>query len=596
MWTTMKVNKVEVDVKDMGRFHRACLEGSIRPEDLKEMMNDGGVDANEPDPQYGNAPIALATVDYHSKALGLVRLLLDAGANPNVTYHDPSFRNMRCPDHGSTPLHFCAGNSPDNRHYRVNADVVQLLLRRGAHAHVVNARTGKTPLHGAMARCDFNDVAVSERIVDLLLEHGAGVNARDRKGRTPLVDCLYPENGYGTFQLHPSQKVSLESPTVARILIDAGADLERESCEGDADDRKVTQCVDLALDSWLGDPDELGVAGERLTEVLEFLTQVAPAMRRRSIAEGNRYGSDYSDMVVGGTFLHRVLRCYDGGIDNNIEDGIFVDHVDPCIERFPGGGDEDVLAYVDPETGYTAVHQLILNDRMKEDELFDPFNDFGLDGYIAQTLQGLHDRSAARAATDGSAGQVLNLNAASSKYGFTPLHYAVQKGYKKTILKLVELGADVTARTKINGWTPLHMAAASKYPASDSIKLEENCERQPLDLEVIQTVVACGASVDAVTSNCEENVLHLLCKADRNTSDKEQTKALLDVVKWILEQDGCDPSVEDTSGKTATQWAVLTNKPTEVVHLLLNRDPSTLLQAQADDGERSAKRGKVNDH
>lgn len=62
--------------------------------------------------------------------------------------------------------------------YRKNADVVKLLLTKGAF---VNSRTdnGITPLHMAVT---YDSV----RIVQLLLGEGADINAKDRWGKTPL--------------------------------------------------------------------------------------------------------------------------------------------------------------------------------------------------------------------------------------------------------------------------------------------------------------------------------------------------------------------------------------------------------------------------
>ena len=86
--------------------------------------------------------------------------MIAAGADVNQTQPD-----------GSTPLHWAA--------YRVDRELVNALLRKGARAKVVN-RYGASPLAEAVK------VANAE-LVGMLLEAGADANVANEDGQTPLM-------------------------------------------------------------------------------------------------------------------------------------------------------------------------------------------------------------------------------------------------------------------------------------------------------------------------------------------------------------------------------------------------------------------------
>ena len=82
-----------------------------------------------------------------------------------------------------TPLHRVAWErhrEPTSSAIAAAVDAVAVLLRNGADVHAVAEQDGATPLH----RADLVEVA------DLLLKSGADVNARDRKGFTPLYGVI----------------------------------------------------------------------------------------------------------------------------------------------------------------------------------------------------------------------------------------------------------------------------------------------------------------------------------------------------------------------------------------------------------------------
>lgn len=110
--------------------------------------------------------------------LALMKILLDAGADPNMTTEDHT-----------TPFMMAAGlNWHDISSLGSEKDslaMMQLLLDRGADVNAFNDE-GLTALHGAAQRG-------SAELVNFLLGKGAILNARNKRGRTPLDEAIGDE-------------------------------------------------------------------------------------------------------------------------------------------------------------------------------------------------------------------------------------------------------------------------------------------------------------------------------------------------------------------------------------------------------------------
>ncbi|GBM91416.1 hypothetical protein AVEN_204284-1, partial [Araneus ventricosus] len=112
-----------------------------------------------------------------------IRQLLARGENPNRQRYG-----------GSTPLHD-AVQSPEE-----NIGVVRELINAGANVNLSTHYPGLTPLHFAVIHRKW-------RAVDVLIESGASVNAKDIQGKTilhfaisismvyqpPIINVLWPD-------------------------------------------------------------------------------------------------------------------------------------------------------------------------------------------------------------------------------------------------------------------------------------------------------------------------------------------------------------------------------------------------------------------
>jgi mono/diheme cytochrome c family protein len=147
------------------------------------------------------APALESNAEYD--AAGLVNKLIDHGANPNPRlkramlkrHHD--FQQERILTEGATPLMRAARYG--------DAKLVRVLLERGAdptlttkdgtnalmfaagvNLAAVRDDQGLTALHGAVQRGQGSGNGSGEKVIALLVERGAKLDIKDKRGRTPL--------------------------------------------------------------------------------------------------------------------------------------------------------------------------------------------------------------------------------------------------------------------------------------------------------------------------------------------------------------------------------------------------------------------------
>jgi ankyrin repeat protein len=237
--------------RDEPALHRAARLGDH--ESIRHLVS-AGADINQPfdmalDPGGRSAlatPLMVAAGSGDGAGLETMRLLLDSGADPLLKFEWGSIARFAAgglgwnylPGGDAARLHLCLDlgcdpNETDERGVTLLADAaatgdvdrVKVLLDAGAQPNVA-ATAVATPSFMRFPGSPFDDNAPSSfriplhnavevdeiEIVSLLIAAGAEVQAVDRGRRTALF--------------------SARSPEVARVLVNAGLDIEAQDCLG----------------------------------------------------------------------------------------------------------------------------------------------------------------------------------------------------------------------------------------------------------------------------------------------------------------------------------------------------------------------------
>ena len=150
----------------------------------------------------------------------------------------------------------------------------------------------------------------------------------------------------------------------------------------------------------------------------------------------------------------------------------------------------------------------------------------------------------------------VDIHVLDKKYGFAPLHYAAEGGYKEIVELLLAKGADVNQRDKI-GKTPTYWAMRYGRKEVTAI-LRKHGGKTEIELAPKTSIW------NAVAANNIEFVKELLISGeDVNAKFTKGARPLhatgmfgrKDVAEFLIAK-GADVNAKDNNGETALDWAV----------------------------------------
>ena len=195
-----------------------------------------GADVNAKDTFDQNTPLYYATRHHDNPNAKVIALLLEHGADPTAESYEEicSDRPDACEIVSTTILYSAVD-------WYADPNVVRLLLEHGANPNIKNGHTylgpvsERTPMLAAAMQPNL-------QIIELLLEYDADINAKTRRGWTPLylmaaeaspalIELMLAKGAdvnaktdYGETSLH--EAAYNPNPDVVRLLLDYGADIK----------------------------------------------------------------------------------------------------------------------------------------------------------------------------------------------------------------------------------------------------------------------------------------------------------------------------------------------------------------------------------
>ncbi|KAJ8688278.1 hypothetical protein QAD02_024073 [Eretmocerus hayati] len=166
----LQVQKTPVEILDHSFFHLICIAGDL--ELIKHHLANGA-DPNcsvkrTTDMSNNWTPLHLVALKSYSLGHQVAKLLIDYGANPNA-------RDIQM----NTPLHHILDNS--------DPKFIDVLVNHGADVNALNANSETPLLSICLSVEDVLDIELSFGLMRSFLNNGADINLADWQGRTPLT-------------------------------------------------------------------------------------------------------------------------------------------------------------------------------------------------------------------------------------------------------------------------------------------------------------------------------------------------------------------------------------------------------------------------
>ncbi len=192
-WSALPNRKLEDSYPSLDLIKAILARGSnVNAKLTRNLPGRSGMDAGDTTLDEGSTPLMRAA---RSGDAGAMRLLLDAGADSKLATKE-----------GTTALQFAAGLGYRDKNTKGTEaealDALKICVDRGGDIDQANSK-GETALHGAASRG-------ADTIVKYLVEHGAKLDAKTRRGFTPL-DIAMGKDSFGLPVPHDSTVVLIRS-------------------------------------------------------------------------------------------------------------------------------------------------------------------------------------------------------------------------------------------------------------------------------------------------------------------------------------------------------------------------------------------------
>ncbi|RGP76883.1 ankyrin repeat [Fusarium longipes] len=400
----------DVNLPDRDDWTCLSLAAGLFIPDILHLLLRNGADVNYQSGQFGRTALHWAA---SSEDIQAAQILITKGCDVDARTTD-----------GSCPLHLAAGIG--------NVEVIQVLLDANASIHIVED-DGWSPLHIA---CNGGHMDAAQ----LLIDRGANMSLTSKEGLTPLLTAalagqaemvmltqaiqfseqllvsgadIDATNKFGSNVM--TYAVIANSVVTAQILLEHGANIENRERDGttpliSAIERNAIEMVSFLLDHGAnvevpnysgGRP--LHMAAERnFGQIAQLLIEKGADIESRTEAEDENYRRDPDGLTP------LLVAARFGSVDSFY---VLVDN----------GADVHAT-----NAGYTGLYLATIGGNKS------------LIRFFAQ--------------------EGVPIDARSADSGNTALIRAISDGFPQKVSFLIKLGADVNVSNNI-GWTPLHFAA-----------------------------------------------------------------------------------------------------------------------------------------
>ena len=472
--------------------------------------------------------------------------MLDHGAHVNDVNKD-----------GTSPLLLACSTA--------QAETVRNLLKAKAAPNIADVE-GDASLHAAIA------ANCSERTLQDIIDHGANVNAVNKKGRTALLlGCSYRHTDS------------------VRVLLEAGADATIADEEG-------FSCLHAAIDGYcsletlraLTDHGaNINVARKDGTSAFLRACSTGQSESVKFLLEA---GADVNiTKPCGNTCLHEAVigRCSNEILKKIIQHGVNVNYINSksqtvlicaCYAAQVGsvklllenGADPNISDDCSFTCLHAAVHGCCTNETLQEIITRHAHLDAqDTDGRTALLLACLFRRqdSVSILLEVGS-----NPNIADND-GITCLQAAVKEAFRKKVINtIINHGANVNAKNKDNRTALITACARGNKDAINGL-LGAGADPKIVDANNDTCLH------EAVMSGCNTSVLQSIIDhgADVNATNKNRVAILsiacqmgnVDAINVLLKA-GADPTVTDAEGDTYLHYAVREDYSNKVIQTIIN--------------------------